>query len=73
MKGKSFLGRNFFNENTMTWEHIDGSVGRLPDEMRIDVECATERRIGEIGGNSIFILGTIFMWKERLKSLTKSQ
>jgi hypothetical protein len=51
------------------WTFSDGS-GAVPEEMRQDMLDATEMRVkmkdGEWSGNGVFVLGTLFAWKDRL-------
>lgn len=67
MKDKTFLNRQIYDSNTNTWRFPDGS-GVVPDEMRIDLECASEQR-NIAGHNGLHVLSTLFKWKDRLKSL----
>lgn len=64
-----FLGRPIFDEKTQTYVFADGS-GRVPEEMRQDMLDAAEMRVrmenGEWSGNGMFVLGTLFAWKDRL-------
>ena len=66
---QTFLGREHFDSNTRMWTFSDGS-GAVPEEMRQDMLDATEMRVkmkdGEWSGNGVFVLGTLFAWKDRL-------
>lgn len=61
-----FLWRTVFDENTQTYCFADGS-GRVPEEMRQDMLNACEMR-SPLGGNGLFVLGTLFAWKDRLET-----
>lgn len=64
---KSFLNRTIFDPNTMTWHFPDGS-GVVPEEMRQDMLNAVEMKT-VAGHNGVFILATLFSWKDRLKGI----
>jgi hypothetical protein len=61
-----FLNRPVFDERTKTWVYEDGS-GRIPEEMRQDLLLAQQKQT-RLGSNGIFVLSTLFSWKDRLKA-----
>jgi len=58
-----FLNRTY-DPTTMTYSFVDGS-STVPEEMRQDMILASYMQTGA-GGNGIFVLATLFSWKERL-------
>lgn len=66
---RGFLGRQHFDDRTMTYKFSDGS-GALPVEMRIATEHAASAPIdyGLSIGNGVFVLGEISEWKKRMET-----
>jgi hypothetical protein len=63
----TFLNRPIFDEKTLTWKFSDGS-GVIPEEMRQDLLLAQEKK-SNAGTNGVYVLATLWAWKERLKKI----
>lgn len=67
-----FLNRTEYSANNDTYSFKDGS-GTVPGEMKHDMHISVSQRVempdGRLSGNGLFVLNTLFSWKERLGML----